>query len=139
MTFTDLQEFYSDFNDYEVAVTVPANYVVWGTGSLLNASDVLQPAILQRFNQSLTSDTTIRIATRADVSSRSVTRQSENTWRFRAMNIPDMAFNLSNHYVWDGGSVVVDTVSRRRASVQAAYNDTASDYRNMVRYGRHAL
>ena len=139
MTFTDLQEFYSDFNDYEVAVTVPANYVVWGTGTLLNASDVLQPAILQRFNQSLTSDTTIRIATRADVSSRSVTRQSENTWRFRATNIPDMAFNLSNHYVWDGASVVVDTVSRRRASVQAAYNDTASDYRNMVRYGRHAL
>ncbi|HEU4763238.1 MAG TPA: hypothetical protein VFS28_01200, partial [Gemmatimonadales bacterium] len=30
-------EFYSDFNDYDVTVTVPANYVVWGTGTLTNA------------------------------------------------------------------------------------------------------
>ena len=139
MEFTDVQEFYSDFNDYDVAVTVPANFVVWGTGSLLNASEVLQPAILQRFNQSLTSDSTIRITSRAEMRSKSVTKQAENTWRFRATNIPDMAYNISDHYVWDGGSVVVDTVTRRRASVQAAYNDSATDYRNMVRYGRHAL
>jgi hypothetical protein len=33
MTFTDVQEFYSDFNDYDVSITVPANYVVWGTGT----------------------------------------------------------------------------------------------------------
>src|SRR5689334_3417374 len=56
MPFTDIQEFYSDFNDYNVAVTVPPNYVVWGTGTLLNAAEVLQPAILDRFNRSMTSD-----------------------------------------------------------------------------------
>ena len=37
MDFTDAQEFYSDFNDYDVTVTVPANYVVWGTGTLLQS------------------------------------------------------------------------------------------------------
>ena len=31
MDFTDAQEFYSDFNDYDVSVTVPRNYTVWGT------------------------------------------------------------------------------------------------------------
>ena len=36
MDFTDAQEFYSDFNDYDVTVHAPANYVVWGTGTLLN-------------------------------------------------------------------------------------------------------
>jgi len=41
MNFTDVQEFYSDFNDYDVAITVPANYVVWGTGTLLNPAEVL--------------------------------------------------------------------------------------------------
>ena len=40
-TFTDAQEFYSDFNDYDVSITVPANYVVWGTGTLLNPAEVL--------------------------------------------------------------------------------------------------
>src|SRR5205823_8978929 len=51
MNFTDMQEFYSDFNDYDVSITVPANFVVWGTGSLVNASEVLQPSALQRFKQ----------------------------------------------------------------------------------------
>ena len=140
MEFTDLQEFYSDFNDYNVAVTVPANYVVWGTGTLLNPAEVLQPAILDRFNQSMTSDQVVTIASRADMLAHRVTRQGDrNTWRFRASDIPDMTFNLSDHYVWDGASVVVDDAARRRASVQAAYNDTAADFHHMVRFGRHAL
>jgi len=139
MTFTDVQEFYSDFNDYDVAITVPANYVVWGTGTLLNPSEVLQPAALDRFNRSFTSDQTINVATRADMANNAVTRQSTNTWRFRAANIPDMTFNLSNHYVWDAASVVVDDATHRRASVQAAYNDTAQDFHHMVQFGRHSL
>ncbi|HET9634354.1 MAG TPA: hypothetical protein VFP26_00360, partial [Gemmatimonadaceae bacterium] len=139
MNFTDMQEFYSDFNDYDVAVTVPANFVVWGTGTLLNAADVLQPAILDRFNRSMTSDQTINVATRADMAAKRVTKQSRNTWRFRARDIPDVAFNLSDHYVWDAGSVIVDSTTRRRASVQASYNDTAADYHHMVQFGRHSL
>jgi hypothetical protein len=139
MTFTDVQEFYSDFNDYDVSITVPANYVVWGTGTLLNPSEVLQPAALDRFNRSFTSDQTIHVATRADMAAKAVTRQSRNTWRFRAGNIPDMTFNLSDHYVWDAVSVVVDDATHRRASVQAAYNDTAADYHHMVEFGRHSL
>src|SRR6478672_4667016 len=59
MDFTDQQEFYSDFNDYDVTVKVPANYVVWGTGTLLNASEVLQPEVLKRYQESLTSPTTV--------------------------------------------------------------------------------
>ena len=140
MVFTDVQEFYSDFNDYDVSITVPANYVVWGTGTLLNPSDVLQPAALDRYNRSFTSDSTIHVATRADMTAKTVTTQRPtNTWRFRATNIPDMTFALSSNYVWDAGSVVVDTVSGRRASAQAAFNDTAADFHHMVQYSRHSL
>jgi hypothetical protein len=46
---------------------------------------------------------------------------------------------LSDHYDWDGASVVVDDGTHRRASVQAAYNDTASDFHSMVQFGRHSL
>ena len=140
MEFTDLQEFYSDFNDYDVAVTVPTNYVVWGTGTLLNPNEVLQPAVAQRLNQSMTSDQVITIASRADMLAHRVTSQSaRNTWRFSARDIPDMTFNLSDHYVWDGASVVVDTATNRRASVQSSYNDTAADFHHMVGFGQHAL
>ncbi len=140
MEFTDQQEFYSDFNDYTVEVTVPRDYVVWGTGTLENPADVLQPAPLRRFLGSLTSDTTVRVATKADHLARGVTTQgATNTWKFRAANIPDMSLAISDHYVWDAGSVVVDTVSKRRASVQAAYNDSSADYHHMVRFARNAL
>jgi hypothetical protein len=141
MDFTDQQEFYSDFNDYDVSVTVPSRFVVWGTGTLRNADAVLQPAALRRFEQSLASDQTVHVATRADVLGRTVTASGgpTNTWRFTSRSIPDVAFALSDHYVWDAASVVVDDATRRRASVQAAYNDTAADYRRVVPYARHAL
>ncbi|MEO9018975.1 MAG: M1 family metallopeptidase [Gemmatimonadaceae bacterium] len=140
MDFTDQQEFYSDFNDYDVSLKVPDGYIVWGTGSLLNASDVLQPAALQRFNSSLTSDDVIHVATREQLAANSITaNQPTNTWHFRASNIPDMTFAVSNHYDWDAASVVVDDATHRRASVQSAFNDTAADYHHMVHFGQHAL
>jgi hypothetical protein len=140
MDFTDAQEFYSDFNDYDATVRVPANYAVWGTGTLTNASEVLQPGIFKRFQASFTSDTTVRIATRTDLATKQVTQQNAaNAWHFTATNVPDMTFALSDHYDWDGASVVVDDATHRRASVQAAYNDTAADYHFMVQFGRHSL
>jgi hypothetical protein len=140
MDFTDAQEFYSDFNDYDVTVRVPANYIVWGTGTLTNAQELLQPDFLERFRSSFASDTTVRIATKSDLAAKSVTKQNDvNAWHFTATNVPDMAFALSDHYDWDGASVVVDDATHRRSSVQAAYNDTAADFHFMVQFGRHAL
>ncbi|CAN5840373.1 M1 family metallopeptidase [soil metagenome] len=140
MNFMDSHEFYSDFNDYTVTLNVPRNYIVWGTGTLHNPERLLQPDFLKKYYASFTSDETILIATKADLDAKRVTAQDDvNSWMFTAKNIPDMAFGLSDHFVWDAASVLVDDVNKRRASVQAAYNDTAADYRNMVEYGRHSL
>lgn len=140
--FTDMQEFYSDFNDYDVSVKVPANFIVWGTGTLTDPDAVLAPEFAQRLKASLTSDETVRIATQEDLKAHRVTRpDGDHTWRFTATHVPDMTFAVSDHYDWDGASVVVDDApgGGRRASVQAAYNDTSVDYHHMVQYGRHAL
>lgn len=140
MNFTDQLEFYSDFNDYSVTINVPKDYLVWGTGTLQQPESLLQPAIAKRFHASMVSDSVIRIATPDELRSGSVTtQQARNNWVFNATNIPDMTFAISDHYVWDAASVVVDPVTKRRASVQAAYNDTAIDYHQMVRFSRYAL
>ncbi|HVZ49541.1 MAG TPA: M1 family metallopeptidase [Gemmatimonadaceae bacterium] len=140
MPFLDAQEFYNDFNDYDVTVRVPAGYGVWGTGTLTNAGDVLQPAALQRYTASLTADTVIHVATAADLKARRVYAGTGVTaWHFTARNITDMTFNVSDHYVWDASSVVVDTATGRRASVQSAFNDDAADFHHMVSFGRHSL
>ncbi len=140
MDFTGSQEFYSDFNDYDVTIRAPANFIVWGTGTLANADAVLQPAPLARYRASFTTDTTIHVATHSDVVSHQVTRQdSLNSWHFTATNIPDVAFAVSDHYDWDAASVLVDDAAHRRASVQAAFNDTAQDFHHMVHFAHDAL
>ena len=41
------QEFYNDFNNYQVSITAPKNFIVYATGIFQNPEEVLQPAILE--------------------------------------------------------------------------------------------
>ena len=140
MVFTDAQEFYNDFNNYELSITVPKNYLVWATGELQNASEVLQAPFVSKFEASKTSDKTINVVTLADLNAKNVTAQNEtNTWKWKAQNISDMAACISDHYVWDAASVVVDNKTGRRSSVQAAYLDKSVNFKRSVEYSHHAL
>ena len=140
LPFVDSKEFYNDFNDYTLRVQVPANYVVWATGTLQNPRQVLQPAVAKRLKQSMTSDQVMHVATAADLARNAITaQQPTNTWVWTARDISDVTFGLSNHYVWDAASVVVDAKARRRASVQAAYADSTVDFRQSVKNAQYAL
>jgi Peptidase family M1 domain len=140
MTFTDAQEFYNDFNNYNLSITVPKNYMVWATGELQNISEVLQAPFISKFEASKTSDKTINVVTLADLNTKNVTTQNEaNTWKWKATNISDMAACISDHYVWDAASVVVDNKTGRRSSVQAAYLDKSVNFKRSVEYSHHAL
>ncbi len=138
--FTDGLEFYNDFNNYKLSVTVPKNYLVWATGTLQNTDAVLQPEYAKRLKKSFTSDSTIHVAAAADLQQHNITRQNAtNTWVWTADNITDMAVGISNHYVWDAASVIVDKATKRRASMQAAFKDDANDFHQMVQFGRNSL
>ena len=140
LPFVDSKEFYNDFNDYTLRVQVPANYLVWATGTLQNPKQVLQPAAAKRLRQSMTSDAVLHIATATDLAKKSITAQQPlNTWVWTAKDISDVTFGLSDHYVWDAASVVVDAKAKRRASVQAAYADSTVDFRQSVKNAQYAL
>ncbi|MGZ3871811.1 MAG: M1 family metallopeptidase [Mucilaginibacter sp.] len=133
-------EFYNDFNDYTLNVTVPKNFIVWATGTLRNPTQVLQPEYAKRLQESMTSDSTIHVATAQDLASKSVTTQNEtNTWQWTSTNISDVALGVSDHYDWDAASVVVDDVTGRRASIQAAFADKSNDFHHYVQFGRNSL
>jgi hypothetical protein len=137
--FTEFQEFYNDFNDYTFTVNVPANYIVWATGNLQNANEVLQPKAAQLLQQSFTSDDIIHVATKEDLNAKNITQNKMNSWKWKADYVTDVAIGLSDHYNWDAGSVLVDDATHRRASVQSAYNDTTQDFHSMVSFGKHSL
>jgi hypothetical protein len=133
-------EFYNDFNDYTLDVTVPKNFIVWATGTLLNPSEVLQPAYAERLKESMTSDSTIHVATVQDLAEKKVTQQhTANTWKWAATNVSDVAIGISDHYDWDAASVVVDNKTQRRTSMQAAFADSSQDFHHSVQFGRYSL
>lgn len=140
LEFTGRQEFYNDFNDYTLQVNVPKNFIVWSTGTLQNPDEVLQPLYAQALKASMVSDSILHIATPKDLAEKNITAQNDvNTWKWKADDVSDMALIISDHYNWDAGSVVVDDGAHRRSSVQAAYNDTAADFHQAVRFGQEAL
>jgi hypothetical protein len=86
------------------------------------------------------SDDVMKIATQEDLKKKQITKQNDNnTWKWKASNITDVAIAISDHYNWDAGSAVVDSKTNRRASVQSAYDEKSKDFKQMVNYGKHAL
>ena len=133
-------EFYNDFNDYDLSVTVPKDFIVWATGMLQNPAEVLQPEITDRLQRSLTSDSTIHVATSQEIVDQKVTAQNAtNSWKWSATNVSDVAIGISNRYVWDAASVIVDNKTQRRTSMQAAFPDTSQDFHHSVQFGRNSL
>ena len=54
-------EWYLEFGDFEVELTVPRDFVVVATGELLNPEDVLTPTQRERLSRARTSEETIHI------------------------------------------------------------------------------
>ena len=133
-------EFYNDFNDYKLSVTVPKNFLVWATGTLQNPNEVLQPEFAKRLQTSMTSDSTIHIATAQDLANKNVTSQkATNTWIWNSTHITDVTLGVSDHYDWDAASVIVDDKAQRRTSIQAAFPDSSNDFHQYVKFAHNSL
>jgi hypothetical protein len=96
-------EFYLEYGDIDYEVTVPAGYVVAGTGVLQNPADVLTAAQRGRLAVALKSDTTVHIITAQELASGAARAERDGslTWRFKAENVRDAAWAASPEYVWD--------------------------------------
>ena len=99
-------EFYLEYGDYTLEVTVPAGYVVAATGSLENARDVLTPTQIARLAQAAKTDKTVNIITAAELKTGAARPRSTGmlTWKFRSKNVRDVVFAASPDYMWDASS-----------------------------------
>jgi Peptidase family M1 domain len=99
-------EFYLDYGDYNVDITVPAGYIVAGTGTLQNPSEVLTPTQISRLAQAAKSDAPIHIVTQQELESGAARPRKTGTmtWRFRARNVRDAVWAGSPDYMWDASS-----------------------------------
>lgn len=96
-------EFYLEFGDYDVSITVPRNHIVDATGVLQNPEDVLTPTQLERLERAYTSEEPVFIVTADEVMDPASRPAGSGmlTWRFVGENVRDFAWVSSKTYVWD--------------------------------------
>ena len=97
--FLQQGEFSSEFGDYEVKITVPANYVVAASGELVNASEVLPRTQLAHWREKTLSPISIVDAAQARYQ-RSDTPKKVVEWQFSGDDLRDFAFSASPAFLW---------------------------------------
>ncbi len=139
--FNGEQEMYNDFNNYDVKIEAPGNFLVWATGVLQNAKDVLSKSAFGKYEIANTSDTVINIVTKTDyeTGNKFLSGKSKNIWHFKADYVPDFAFGASDHFLWDAVSLMPDKNSDRRVIISAAYNPDSKDFYDVARIAKESL
>ncbi len=134
------QEFYNDFSNFKVAITVPKKFFVWATGDLNNCNDVMAEKFCSRLLKAEKSDEVIDIIDSNDVAENLKKNEiGTNTWNFTAKNVTDFAFALSDHYVWKSTSIVVDSLSKRRTRSDAVYSLKHKDFEEVIHFNRETV
>ncbi|MBK6929425.1 MAG: M1 family metallopeptidase [Saprospirales bacterium] len=132
--YSGQQEFYHEFADYDVTITMPKGFMVWATGEWQNPGDLLEKTCLDRYELAHTSPDVIKIWTEAELKAGGVFKKAkQHIFRYKAANVPDFTFAASDHYNWDAASVVVDDRSGRRTFLSAAYDTKSKDYYKVAR------
>ncbi|MBT1700153.1 M1 family metallopeptidase [Fulvivirgaceae bacterium PWU4] len=94
-------EFYNNFGKFDVRITVPAGWLVSGTGLLQNSKEVLSPAILQRLANITTTDEEVTIVGESERGAGTATATGETlTWHFVADQVNDFAWATSRDFIW---------------------------------------
>ena len=139
-------EFYMGYGSYDVALTVPAGYLIGATGSLVNHAEVLTPATVQRVAMAFASDTVVHVVTEADRGAGKATLAGPSlTWRFHADTVRDFAWGVSDKYVMDAARANVGDRDGNGTPDYALIHtfwipgNAASKWAQDARYARHSI
>jgi hypothetical protein len=67
------------------------------------------------------------------------TNKEELIYKFKTDYVPDFVFATSDHFLWDGSSLIVDKKSGRRTFISAAYKKESKDFYTVADVGRKAI
>ena len=136
--YNSVAEFYNEYGNFDVKIKVPENQIVWATGSLQNAQEVLQKEYFDRFTKASNSNEIIKVISPEDRSnSAKITFPGTNTWHFKAENVNDFAFGTSSSYLWDASSS--KTKTGKDILVQAAYSPEFETFDKVVEISKWSI
>ncbi|KAF0143119.1 MAG: Aminopeptidase N [Stygiobacter sp.] len=128
-------EFYNDKNNFDVEITVPKNYLVWGSGLYQNLEEVLKPELVARYKEAWSADGIIKIVTQEDLKNGTTLGSGKNVWKFKGENIPDFSWATSSGYLWDATTAEVDDTGRR-VLTDAAYPPKSKTYEEVALFAK---
>jgi hypothetical protein len=114
-------EFYCDYGDYDYYITAPSEMIVYGSGDLQNASEVLTAEQIKRLATAASSEKTTSIIGANEIG-KPFTRPAARgnlTWHFKMKNTRDVAFAAGKGMIWDAAKI--NLPSGRKAIAMSAY------------------
>jgi hypothetical protein len=140
-------EFYDDFGDYDVSLTVPVGWTVMATGTLKNPEEVWSEQTRRRLSAAEVADSVVHVASGADRQENRVTMAPPGgllTYRFAADTARDFAWTASNVQQWDATSALVPDRSQDgredRVLIHSFWRDQRAPlWADQARYGKHAI
>ena len=113
-------EFYLEYGDFDVSLTLPAGFVVAATGTVANPLVVWGPTARARLARARRSAERVQIITKAEAEANTGKRvPGTKTWRFTARNVRDFAWAASPDFRWDASSwsgILIQTFYRPGAT-----------------------
>lgn len=114
-------EFYLEYGDYDISITVPSKHIVVSSGELLNPEEVYTAEQQKRWEAAAQSDKTVIIRSAAEVldAGSRPSGKEELTWKFSLKNARDAAFASSSAFIIDAARI--NLPSRKKAMAISAY------------------
>lgn len=140
--YTGQGEFFLEYGDFDVSLTLPAGWTVGATGELQNP-EILRPEVRQRLEAALTADSTVHVLTAAELGTGATVPGQDGrvTWRYSARNVRDFAWATSNRYRWDARVADVPNTAgggSRRVAVHSFYRGGAPHWEESALFGDHS-
>ncbi len=99
-------EFFLDYGDFDVNITVPSNQMVVCSGELVNAANVLTTEQQSRFAKASQSDKTVIIRSGDEVAATAnLDSKSNKTWHFKVKNARDVSWASSAAFILDAARI----------------------------------
>lgn len=138
--YKEILEFYNDFSDYDVQIKVPAEFVVFASGVLINPHEVLAKKYLDKYREAAKSDSIISIISAEDRKAKGVTVKNKmNNWHYTATSISDFAFGFSAQHLWDMTSLEVDAKTGKRILIHSVYAAETKSFPKAAEICRKAI
>jgi hypothetical protein len=136
--YTGVGEFYNDFGDFNVRITVPEGYIVWATGELQNPGSVFSDDLLKRYKEAKKSLEPVRVIGKNDLGKQLTLKGPTLEWAFMAENVNDFAFGLSDHYLWDALIMKAGQMGSK-VFVSTAYHEESLDFYKVINMAQTAI